>query len=463
MQKRSAVFGLLLWCLCVHLTCAHTEKFSTAVIIKEDEEDFGEEEKAHGTHEAQDPEDLEVFHPTNEWQTLKPGQAVPAGSHVRLNLQTGQREARLGEEKGLKYLRDGQRREMMNEQAAFLSTQKLKEALKKFKGDDTPSEKDEESVRSQFRSVDDLKRDMEALDFLMETDIQIMRKLLSQFNSTGSTVDQRVTALLDLEYLVHQVDNAQNLVSMGGMKLITDALNNTDVRLRESAAFVLGSAISSNPSVQVEALESGALQKLLNLLATRHPVSVKKKALFAVACLLHHFPFAQSQFVKLGGLQVLGELFQVQGADALRVRIVTLLYDMITEKELISQAGKDAGPDSSHQDYLQYAEYSLLPMLAEQGWCTRVPELLVSPEHDRREKALHALLAMMPHCQAQYQQIPSLSTSLSTLQKEYQKLALTEETLGEEDGYFGEILALLDSLVQKMHCEHSERSNCVPL
>lgn len=30
------------------------------------------------------------------------GQAVPAGSHVRLNLQTGQREVRMGEEQ-LKY------------------------------------------------------------------------------------------------------------------------------------------------------------------------------------------------------------------------------------------------------------------------------------------------------------------------------------------------------------------------
>ncbi|KAL7886383.1 hypothetical protein AOLI_G00066780 [Acnodon oligacanthus] len=113
----------------------------SAVIVKEDGDDFGEEEQAHGTHEAQDPEDLDVFRPTDEWQTLKPGQAVPAGSHVRLNLQTGQREAKLGEDKGLKYLRDGQRQEMMKEQVDFFSTQKLKEALKKFKGDDNPSKK----------------------------------------------------------------------------------------------------------------------------------------------------------------------------------------------------------------------------------------------------------------------------------------------------------------------------------
>ena len=37
----------------------------------------------------------EAFEPTNEWQTVKEKQAIPAGLHVRLNLETGQREAKL--------------------------------------------------------------------------------------------------------------------------------------------------------------------------------------------------------------------------------------------------------------------------------------------------------------------------------------------------------------------------------
>ncbi|XP_072520429.1 nucleotide exchange factor SIL1 isoform X2 [Salminus brasiliensis] len=428
-------------------------QFPTALTIKEDE--FNKE-KVYDTHKTQDSGELEVFYPTNEWQTLKPGQAVPAGLHVRLNLQTGQREAKLGEEEGVKYWTHKQRPKM-NKQSVLFTTKKLIQALKKFKGGtDDPlkiiSGQAEESQSSPFYPVDNLKRDMKMINFLVETDVQIMRKLLSQFNSTSSTVDQRVTALLELEYLVHQVDNAQNLLSMGGMKLVIDALNSTDVRLQESAAFVLGSAASSNPLVQDQALEGGALQKLFTLLAASHPVSVKKKALFALACLLHHVPFAQSHFVKIGGVQVLGELFQEQGADNLRVRIITMLYDMITEKELILQTGIDAVPNSSHQEYLQqYNEVSLQPILAEQGWCSLVPELLGSPEHDGREKALRTLLAMMPHCQTQYQQNPTLITSLSTLQKEYRKHFLTEETLGEKDGYFGEILALLDSLIMKTH------------
>lgn len=60
-------------------------------------------------------------------------------------------------------------------------------------------------MRAQFRPIEELKKDMEALDMLVETDVQVMRKLLNQFNNTNSTTDEKVTALLDLEYLVHQV------------------------------------------------------------------------------------------------------------------------------------------------------------------------------------------------------------------------------------------------------------------
>ncbi len=111
----------------------------------------------------------------------------------------------------------------------------------------------------------------------------------------------------------------------------------------------------------------------------------------------------------------------------------------------------DPLPDSSLQERLQqYAEVSLLPVLVEQGWCGFVPELLASPEHDCREKALRTLLAMMAQCQTQYKQNPALTASLSELQKQYQELVLTEQDVGEQDSYFAEILALVDSMVVKM-------------
>ncbi len=35
-----------------------------------------------------------VFVPTDDWQEVRPGQVVPAGLHVRINLQTGKKEAK---------------------------------------------------------------------------------------------------------------------------------------------------------------------------------------------------------------------------------------------------------------------------------------------------------------------------------------------------------------------------------
>ncbi|XP_029589624.1 nucleotide exchange factor SIL1 isoform X1 [Salmo trutta] len=448
-RQKVALVLLVFSCQFVHVI---SEKSPSALTVVESPEASLEgEEDAHV--EEGDSEDLDVFHPTDKWKTLKPGHGVPRGSHVRLNLQTGQREVKLGEHQTLKYQIDGQRQGKENTQGPSVNAEELK-ALKNIKEEVDPktSDKEEkEALRAQFHPMDELKKDMVKLDMLMESDFQIMSRLVSQFNSSNATVEEKVKALHDLEYLVHKVDNAQNLASRGGLKLVVDALNSTDYRLQESASFVLGSALSSNPVVQVEAVESGTLQRLLMLLATPRPMSVKKRALFAVASLLRHCPFAQSHFLKLGGLQVLGDIFRASGGGALRVRIVTILYDMINEKELISQTGLDPIPDASHNERLrQYAQVSLQPLLAEQGWCSLVPELLASPEHDWKEKALRTILAMMPHCQTQYRKDYALSSSLSALQEQYQELVLTEQVLGDEDGYFGEILALLEMVVLKL-------------
>ena len=117
----------------------------------------------------------------------------------------------------------------------------------------------------------------------------------------------------------------------------------------------------------------------------------------------------------------------------------------------MSQSGMDQIPDSTFQERLrQYAQVTLLPVLAEQGWCRLVPELLASSEHDWREKALRTLLAMMPYCQEEFRQNRALISSLGDLQKQYRELVLTEQDLGEEDGYFGEILILLDTVALKV-------------
>ncbi|XP_029297621.1 nucleotide exchange factor SIL1 isoform X2 [Cottoperca gobio] len=457
-SARGAPFSCLTLAFLLLLHCCHidnilSQKSDSALAVVENTE--GEEgaggEEGEKLMSEEDEGEFNVVQPTEEWQTLKPGQAVPAGSHVRLNLQSGQREVRAGAEQLKHWTQD--HRETGDVQSS-ISPDELKRAMAKIKEDLKPAITDtdqQDSVASKYRPLEELKRDMAQLDLLVQTDVQIMKRLLDQFYSSDSTTEQRLSILLELEYLVHQVDNAQSLCSMGGLQLIVGTLNSSDFRLQESSAFVLGSAVSSNPGVQVKAMESGALQTLLTILATAQPLRVKKKVLFAVASLLRNFPYAQRHFLSHGGLQVLSELFRADRGGVLRTRIVTMLYDMISEKELISQAGLDPVLDASLEERVrQYSQVLLREELLEKGWCSLIPQLLDSTEHDYREKALRALLVMAPVCVDQYRSHSSLLASLLSLREQYQEMVQSQMIIGEENGYFAEIVELINALQVKL-------------
>ncbi|XP_012604257.1 nucleotide exchange factor SIL1 isoform X1 [Microcebus murinus] len=405
--------------------------------------------------EELDTEVLEVFHPTHEWQALGPGQAVPAGSHVRLNLQTGAKEVKLQYEdkfrNNLKGLKKGKR---LDVNTNTYTSQDLKDALAKFKeGAEMESSKEDKArqaeVKRLFRPIEELKKDFDELNVVIETDMQIMVRLINKFNSSSSSLEEKIAALFDLEYYVHQMDNAQDLLSFGGLQVVINGLNSTEPAVKEYAAFVLGAAFSSNPRVQVEAVEGGALQKLLVILATEQPLAVKKKVLFALCSLLRHFPYAQQQFLKLGGLQVLRSLVQEKGTDVLAVRVVTLLYDLVTEK-MFAEEEAELTQDTSPEKLQQYRRVHLLPGLREQGWCAITAHLLALPGHDAREKVLHTLGALLATCRDHYRQDPSLGRTLASLQAEYQALASAELQDGEDEGYFRDLLGSVESLLREL-------------
>nr|XP_023408366.1 nucleotide exchange factor SIL1 [Loxodonta africana] len=390
-----------------------------------------ETERKAKAKEELDTEVLEVFHPTHEWQALQPGQAVPAGSHVRLNLQTGAREVKLQYEdkfrNNLKRSKKGKRYSVIPR--------------------DWEGKARQAEVKRLFRPIEELKKDFAELNVVIETDMQIMVRLINKFNSSSSSLEEKIAALFDLEYYVHQMDNAQDLFSFGGLQVVINGLNSTEPLVKEYAAFVLGAAFSSNPRVQVEAIEGGALQKLLVILATEQPLATKKKVLFALCSLLRHFPYAQQQFLKLGGLQVLRSLVQEKGMEVLAVRVVTLLYDLVTEK-MFAEEEAELTRETSPEKLQQYRQVHLLPGLQEQGWCAITASLLALPEHDAREKVLQTLGALLATCRDHYRQDAQLSRTLASLQAEYQALAALELQDGEEEGYFQELLGSINSFLQ---------------
>ncbi|XP_058135431.1 nucleotide exchange factor SIL1 isoform X1 [Dasypus novemcinctus] len=455
--SRKAPVGMLLGLLmAAYFTFCLSHQIQEFALTNPEKSSTKETERTETKAEEElDTEVLEVFHPTHEWQALRPGQAVPAGSHVRLNLQTGAREVKREYEdkfrKNLKELKKGKRLDINSN---TYTSQDLKSALAKFKeGAEIESSEEDKArqaeVKRLFRPIEELRKDFDELNVVIETDMQIMVRLINKFNSSSSSLEEKIAALFDLEYYVHQMDNAQDLLSFGGLQVVINGLNNTEPLVKEYAAFVLGAAFSSNPKVQVEAVEGGALQKLLVILATEQPLAAKKKVLFALCSLLRHFPYAQQQFLKLGGLQVLKSLVLEKGTEVLAVRVVTLLYDLVTEK-MFAEEEAELTRDTSPEKLQQYRQVHLLPGLREQGWCEITTNLLALPEHDAREKVLQTLDAFLVTCRDHYRQDPQLGRTLASLQAEYQALANLELQNGEDEGYFREMLGSVNSLLQEL-------------
>ncbi|XP_077992621.1 nucleotide exchange factor SIL1-like [Glandiceps talaboti] len=435
----------------------------TAVVAVETDDD--EEGDGYVTLADGEDEELEVFYPTKDWQTIKPGQAIPAGLHVRINLETGLKEAKLMDEEdkenddGMKYWKEGERMGVVNTDKKSFSKEELKDALKLFKAkqDDVKHEIEghEEEIKKQFRSYDDLKKDFEDMNINIETDAEIIVKLLDKYKNDGATIEDRQTALQDLEYYAHQIDNARDLVSLGGLDLIIKGLNDTVDVIRQESAFVLGSAVQSNPTVQVEAVERGAIQLLLRLMSGNQPIVVKKKVLYAISSLIRQFPFAQKRFLELGGLSSLSSLFRETDSNVLplKVKATTLLHDLLVEQKTFENT--DITDDVTKERQRQYHMIPLLPAMIEQGWCQLIPTLLLVPEHDHREKVLHAMKIMLDPCTEYYKQL-SLEDTLHSLHKEYEDFALEEAQENDGDLYFTGLKNLIGEILDSLHTRHTE-------
>ena len=174
------------------------------------------------------------------------GQGIPRGLHVRIDMQTGLKEAKLLEEendettpKTSSALISTDAVEGEEEVKAELNHSEIKEALKKIKNDakDTVSEgKPGES----FRTYDQIKEEMKQVEQSIKTEYEIVKELVSKYKSLEDD-SERQYILNDLEFYVHQYDNAQDFVKMGGFRdVVLPALNSTSKDLRSSAAFLLG-------------------------------------------------------------------------------------------------------------------------------------------------------------------------------------------------------------------------------
>ena len=91
--------------------------------------------------------------------------------------------------------------------------------------------------------------------------------------------------------------------------------------------------------VQISALEAGSVPLLICLVALDSSSQVQSRALYALSSIIRHFPVAQKSFFDEGGVSAFSQLFQTNSNNSqkLQLKIITLLSDIITEKNTLTQ------------------------------------------------------------------------------------------------------------------------------
>ncbi|XP_017008119.2 nucleotide exchange factor Sil1 isoform X2 [Drosophila takahashii] len=318
------------------------------------------------------------FVATKEWQVIAEGQPIPKGLHVRINLQTGLKEAKLLDE---------------SERGTALQSQPEEEKIEHQDQDqdneplalDYKPDIIEESLRrvkEQKKSYAELRKAYKEFQKNFRTDGELIVQLIDQYRNFSKTPQEsemrsKLDCLENLEYLLHQIDNALMFIDNGGLDdvLLPIVVNDTNTSLRVSAMRVLGSLASNNPKAQIKVFEKNFGSHLAQILTSSGNAAEISAALHAFGALLRKFPLAQQRVLSTSGTQALIKVLQSSDVELRsKAKVVTLISDLVLEKRSVLEANKDAPEAASTM--AQYVLLEFEPWLKSQGYCPAVDSVL---------------------------------------------------------------------------------------
>lgn len=142
--------------------------------------------------------------------------------------------------------------------------------------------------------------------------------------------DERETAFEVLSELCENLDNARDLMTLGGLDLcVSRYLCHVQSGLRWRAAELLASCAQNMPQVQVHLLNLGVLPKLLQITDSDPNPTVRVKALYAISCLVREMEAGLQAFLSSDGFSVLMRGMQSEN-QKLRTKSAFLLLNLLT-------------------------------------------------------------------------------------------------------------------------------------
>ncbi|KAJ1565984.1 hypothetical protein HK096_005325, partial [Nowakowskiella sp. JEL0078] len=203
-----------------------------------------------------------VFIPTLEFQIIRQNQQIPPGLHVRMNMETGVKEAKL--------------RNPSEDDDEF--------GLIDVPVDETTEElKVKNNVNNQKQSIPKSRLTAQQRDAFGD--------LVAKLNSKSSV--EEISNVLELiEEVVHEVDYGYEFIkSPKAVPAVIELLSHSSAKIRLLAATVFGSSFSNNPSVSNLAISNHDIYKvLLSHLEIENDLKALNRILYAVSSLVRSSP-----------------------------------------------------------------------------------------------------------------------------------------------------------------------------
>jgi nucleotide exchange factor SIL1 len=285
-----------------------------------------------------------IFQPTKDFQIIKEDQDLPPGLHVRMNIWTGEKEARLnipmeGEEDASP--------EVVTEQAVVIVDQPESEE---------PIEDSEPAMRDRVRQKPPVYEAAGKIQPPIPAEgnnndaSSFQRALLTLSkapnNRMEADVESALSALADLShdiyYGVELVKNKAALLHLVDLIVETTTVPTPERRL---AASVLGHALQNNPTALKEALESYPSAESLmtemykGLKAETDAVAAKAK-IYALSGLTKDQGMRDT-FLEQGGMKVLLKIFLNAGDswEGARIKVTEFVMDTFLDADMGAEVG----------------------------------------------------------------------------------------------------------------------------
>ncbi|POM77901.1 Nucleotide exchange factors-like protein [Phytophthora palmivora] len=135
------------------------------------------------------------------------------------------------------------------------------------------------------------------------------------------------TLLDELLTRIDQIDNAQNFVKMGGLRVMINVIQKYEQSSsRALTAEVCSVVVQNNPFCQDAAVESGLLEVLCTLAREDKDVTCRVKALLGISCLVRHHAAAEKRFLgdSCDGLELMRQ--NLESATDIRLQRKSLFF-----------------------------------------------------------------------------------------------------------------------------------------